>query len=77
VHGKGTHASRPATGRDPISVGAMLVGQLQEYVTRRFDIFDPLVVTVGQFNGGTAPNVIPDFATLVVSVRSFSETVTT
>jgi amidohydrolase len=76
VHGKGTHASRPNTGKDPIQVGAMLVGQLQEYVTRRFDIFDPLVVTVGQFNGGTAPNVVPDFATLVVSVRTFSEEVT-
>lgn len=76
VNGKGTHASRPATGKDPIQVGAMLVGQLQEYVTRRFDIFDPLVVTVGQFNGGTAPNVVPDFATLVVSVRTFSESVT-
>ncbi|MCD1285637.1 MULTISPECIES: M20 family metallopeptidase [unclassified Brevibacterium] len=76
VRGKGTHASRPATGRDPIQVGAMLVGQLQEYVTRRFDIFDPLVITVGQFNGGTASNVIPDFAELVVSVRTFSETVT-
>ena len=76
VNGKGTHASRPATGKDPIQVGAMLVGQLQEYVTRRFDIFDPLVVTVGQFNGGTAPNVVPDLATLVVSVRTFSETVT-
>ena len=76
VNGKGTHASRPATGMDPIQVGAMLVGQLQEYVTRRFDIFDPLVVTVGQFNGGTAPNVVPDLATLVVSVRPFSETVT-
>ena len=76
VRGKGTHASRPATGRDPIQVGAMLVGQLQEYVSRRFDIFDPLVITVGQFNGGTAPNVIPDFAELVVSVRTFSEDVT-
>ena len=76
VRGKGTHASRPATGRDPIQVGAMLVGQLQEYVTRRFDIFDPLVITVGQFNGGTAPNVVPDFAELVVSIRTFSDEVT-
>lgn len=76
VRGKGTHASRPATGKDPIQVGAMLVGQLQEYVTRRFDIFDPLVITVGQFNGGTAPNVIPDFAELVVSVRTFSDEAT-
>src|SRR5699024_8376296 len=54
----------------------MLVGQLQEYITRRFDIFDPIVVTVGQFNAGTAANVVPDEARLVVSVRTFSETVT-
>lgn len=76
VKGKGGHASRPHTGLDPIQVGAMIVGQLQEYVTRRFDIFDPLVITVGQFNGGSAPNVIPDFAELVVSVRTFSDEVT-
>ncbi len=76
VRGKGGHASRPHTGLDPIQVGAMLVGQLQEFVTRRFDIFDPLVITVGQFNGGTAANVIPDHAELVVSIRTFSDEVT-
>lgn len=74
VRGKGGHASRPHTARDPIQVGAALVGHLQEYVTRRFDIFDPVVVTVGQFNAGTAPNVIPDRAELAVGVRTFSET---
>lgn len=76
VRGKGGHASRPHTTRDPIQVGAALVGQLQEYVTRRFDVFDPVVVTVGQFHAGTAPNVVPDKAELAVGVRTFSDATT-
>lgn len=76
VRGKGGHASRPHTTRDPIQVGAALVGQLQEYVSRRFDVFDPVVVTVGQFNAGTAPNVVPDKAELAVGVRTFSDETT-
>ncbi len=76
VRGKGGHASRPHTGRDPIQAGAMLVGQLQEYATRRFDAFDPVIITVGQFHAGTAPNVIPDTAELTVGIRCFSQATT-
>ncbi|GAA4282864.1 M20 family metallopeptidase [Brevibacterium daeguense] len=76
IRGKGGHASRPHTGMDPIQTGAAVVGQLQEYATRRFDVFDPIVVTVGQFNAGTAPNIMPDTAQLVVGVRTFSEVTT-
>src|SRR5699024_11731415 len=60
VNGKGTHASRPATGKDPIQAGAMLVGQLQVYITRRLDIFDPIVGTGAPVNAGTAAHVDPD-----------------
>lgn len=77
IRGKGGHASRPHTTSDPIQTGAAIVGQLQEYVSRRFDVFDPIVVTVGQFTGGTAANVVPDTAALAVGVRTFSETTTT
>lgn len=76
VRGKGGHASRPHTTRDPIQVGAALVGQLQDYVTRRFDVFDPVVVTVGQFHAGSAPNVVPETAELAVGVRTFSDETT-
>jgi len=41
-------------------------------VTRRFDIFDPVVITVGSFHAGTTNNVIPDEARLQVTIRSFS-----
>jgi amidohydrolase len=49
------------------------VGDLQTLVTRRFDVFDPAVVTIGLFQGGTAANVIPDDASFEATVRTFSE----
>ena len=41
-------------------------------VTRRFDVFDPVVLTVGTFHAGTTDNVIPDDASFVATVRTFS-----
>jgi len=72
VHGSGGHGSMPHLARDPITVGAEIVTSLQTLVTRRFDIFDPVVVTVGAFHGGTKRNIIADTARLEATVRSFS-----
>ena len=52
-----------------------MVTALQTMVTRRFDAFDPVVVTVGVFNAGTRRNIIPDEAYFEATVRSFSPTV--
>jgi metal-dependent amidase/aminoacylase/carboxypeptidase family protein len=41
-------------------------------VTRGFDVFDPVVVTVGSFHAGTADNIIPEEARFEATVRSFS-----
>jgi hippurate hydrolase len=41
-------------------------------VTRRFDVFDPVVVTVGVFQAGTRRNIIPDDAKFETTIRSFS-----
>jgi amidohydrolase len=49
-----------------------MVTALQAMVTRRFDVFDPVVVTVGTFHAGTRRNVIPDDATFEATVRTFS-----
>jgi hippurate hydrolase len=48
------------------------VTALQAMVTRRFDVFDPVVVTVGSIHGGTARNVIPDEVTFLATARSYS-----
>jgi amidohydrolase len=73
VHGRGGHASVPHEAADPIPVACEMVTALQTLVTRKFDVFDPVVITVGSFHAGTTDNVIPDEATFLATARSFSE----
>ncbi|MFD0558598.1 hippurate hydrolase [Stackebrandtia endophytica] len=72
VIGAGGHGSRPDDALDPIPVAAQMVTALQNLVTRRFDVFDPVVLTVGSFHSGTRRNIIPDDATFEATIRSFS-----
>lgn len=75
VHGRGGHGSMPHLAQDPVPVAAEIVLALQSMVTRQFDAFDPVVVTVGKIEAGTTDNVIPGSARLEATVRSFSEAV--
>ncbi len=72
VRGHGGHGSQPHHAVDPIPVACEIVLALQSLVTRKFDIFDPVVITVGSFHAGTTDNVIPDSAHFLATVRSFS-----
>ncbi len=72
VHGAGGHGSMPDRARDPVPVLAEIVLALQTMVTRRFNIFDPVVLTVGQLHVGTKANIIPDDGMLEATVRTFS-----
>jgi amidohydrolase len=72
VRGEGGHGSMPHRAKDPVTVAAEMVTALQTLVTRRFDIFDPVVITVGSFHAGTKRNIIPDEARFEATVRSFS-----
>lgn len=55
----------------PFMAASSLVMVLQTLVARNTDPFAAAVVTVGAFNAGQAPNVIPPSARLALSVRSF------
>ena len=72
VRGAGGHGSAPHRAKDPIPAACEMVAALQTFVTRRFDVFDPVIVTVGSFHAGTLFNVIPDSASFEATVRSFS-----
>jgi hippurate hydrolase len=72
VIGAGGHASTPHRAQDPIAVAAEIVTALQTLVTRQFDVFDPVVVTVGSFHAGSQQNIIAERATFDATVRSFS-----
>jgi hippurate hydrolase len=49
-----------------------MIGSLQSMVTRRFDVFDPVVLTVGSIHGGTRSNIIPDTVEFQATIRTFS-----
>jgi hippurate hydrolase len=72
VRGRGGHGAQPHHAADPIPVACEIVTALQALVTRKFDVFDPVVITVGTFHAGTVDNVIPDDANFVATVRTFS-----
>jgi hippurate hydrolase len=73
VRGAGGHASEPFRTIDPIPIACEIVQALQLMVTRRVDIWDPAVVTVGQITAGTTNNIIPETATIVGTIRTVSE----
>jgi hippurate hydrolase len=73
VIGEGGHGSRPHRAKDPVPVLAEIVLALQALVTRQFDVFDPVILTVGVLQAGTKFNIIPDEARLEATVRTFSD----
>jgi hippurate hydrolase len=74
VTGRGGHASMPHGTLDPMPVACEIVTALQAMVTRKFSVFDPVVVTIAKIECGTAHNVIADTARLTGTMRSLSTT---
>lgn len=73
VKGVGGHGAYPHTTRDPIVLASRIVGALQTLVSREVDPQDAAVVTVGSFHAGAKHNIISDEATLLLTVRSYSD----
>jgi hippurate hydrolase len=73
VKGRGGHASEPYRALDPIPIACEIVQALQMMVTRRIDVFDPAVVTVGKISAGTVNNIIPEIAQIEGTIRAVSE----
>lgn len=68
--GRGGHGARPQDTIDPIVGMAAFVCDVQTIVSRRLDPALPGVVTVGVFNAGSAPNVIPEVAHCGGTIRA-------
>jgi hippurate hydrolase len=75
LHGKGGHGAMPHSAADPVVAGAAIVMGLQTIVSRNVAPLQMAVITVGSFKAGNANNVIPQTATLELSVRSLDREV--
>lgn len=72
IKGKGGHGALPSNTIDSLLVGVQAVNDLQSIVSRRIPPTEPVVVSVCTFNGGIAPNVIPNEVTFTGTVRTFT-----
>src|SRR5690606_3280656 len=68
--GKGGHGSMPELSIDPVVAGSSLVMALQTIVSRNVSPHNSAVVTVGAFQSGNAGNVIANWASLRLSIRT-------
>ena len=73
IRGRGGHASMPHLAVDPVPVACEIGLALHAMVTRRSNVFDPIVLTCGKIAGGTASNIIPETVEMLGTLRTTSE----
>jgi amidohydrolase len=72
IEGLGSHAAKPHQGVDTVLVGAQIVSQIQSIVARSVDPVQSGLISICQFHGGSADNIIPQTVTLRGTARSLS-----
>ena len=70
IIGKGGHAARAHEAVDPVVLSAQYVNAIQTIASRNVDPTEPVVVTVGRIEGGTAYNIIPEKVKLWGTART-------
>ena len=73
LKGRGGHAAKPDSARDPIVAGAQLISMAQSIISRRLDPMQAAVLSFTTFHAGSTHNVIPETAELSGTIRCFDE----
>lgn len=69
--GKTAHAAKPQTGRDALAMAVLAYNALELMQTRQIDPQEKYLCCIGSLNAGEVDNVVPDYARMLVSVRTF------
>ncbi|AUC61268.1 N-acyl-L-amino acid amidohydrolase [Cyanobacterium sp. HL-69] len=72
IQGEAGHGARPHQAIDAIWIAAQVITTLQQAISRTQNPLDPLVLTIGQIQGGRAANIIADQVKMVGTVRSLN-----
>ena len=72
VKGKGAHAAQPHMGIDPIMVAVQIAQSWQTIISRNKSPIDSGVLSITQIHSGSATNIIPNSASLIGTVRTFT-----
>ena len=76
VVGRSGHGARPHETIDAVVVAANIVTALQNIASRQVDPLEPVVVSIGIINGGTATNVIAEKVLLRGTARTLNPDLT-
>jgi amidohydrolase len=72
VKGKGSHAAQPHKSIDPVMIAVQIAQSWQTIISRNKSPLDTAVLSLTQIHTGSATNVIPDEASLIGTVRTFT-----
>lgn len=75
IRGKGGHGAYPEETKDAVVIGAEVVTALQTIISRNVSPIDTGVLTIGQFEAGTAFNIIADEASMQGTIRYLKQEV--
>lgn len=73
IHGKGAHAGLPQDGVDSIMIANHAYMQYQIMVSRQLSPFAPVILNIGQIEGGTARNSVATQTTMHGTLRCYDE----
>jgi len=70
ITGKGGHGAMPELAVDPVPVVASLINAIQTIKSRNLGPEEYAVISIGMLQAGSVYNIIPDEASMLVSVRT-------
>lgn len=73
IVGRGGHAGSPHTTVDAVSVAAKFVSEMESFMSRRINPFDPAIFSIGMLHSGSAINIVSEVAEVGATIRCQSE----
>ena len=69
--GKTAHATLPQSGINALAMAVQTYNGIQNFLATQMDPFAKYVCCVGQLTAGSTDNVIPDYAEMKISLRTY------
>ncbi len=70
--GQSTHAATPHNGKDALAAAVRAYMSIKLMISTEMSAKESYICSIGKLNAGTAQNIIPDYAEMVGTIRSFN-----
>ncbi|WP_153731020.1 M20 metallopeptidase family protein [Sporosarcina obsidiansis] len=72
ITGSGGHGSTPHETIDPIYIATHVIQAFQNIISQKLNPLDAGIITVGKIEAGSSPNIIPNTAKLIGTIRALT-----